>query len=80
VIQKLPLAKENEWFTVRDEEELADSERKLAWDYLHPALHWGAANARPIQMDQRMLIMIVAELLRNRPTDPAPYSHKPEAS
>ena len=48
----------------RLEEDLTPEERQRAWDVAYGALHWGNPKARPIVMDQAMLIAIVAELLK----------------
>jgi hypothetical protein len=49
---------------MRQEEELSDTERRQAWDTVYDAIHYGDARARPVMMDQRVLIMIVADLLQ----------------
>lgn len=48
---------------MKAEHELTDAERDRAWMVVYDALHFGDPKARPILMDQRVLIEIVADLL-----------------
>lgn len=41
------------------EEDLTKEQKEAAWDKLYYCVHWGAEDARPIEMDQRQLIMLV---------------------
>lgn len=52
--------------SITQEEDLSNDERRRAWMTVYGAVHWGAENARPIEIDQRYLIMVVAALLKER--------------
>lgn len=48
------------------EEELSKEDIVKAWDLAYCCLHWGADNARPIEVDQRILIMLIHELIKEK--------------